>query len=124
LLGTLATTRVANPVVLSGDIHAFLVANLNQRAADLGSPIVASEFTTTSITSQGAPQKAVDERMASNPNLLFASSERRGYLLLDVDNKRLQAQLVAMESVSRPEAGRSLLATFVVESGKPGPVRA
>jgi phosphodiesterase/alkaline phosphatase D-like protein len=62
--------------------------------------------------------------MSSNPNLLFASSERRGYLLLDVDNKRLQAQLVAMESVSRPEAGRSLLATFVVESGKPGPVRA
>jgi len=38
--------------------------------------------------------------------------------------ERLQAQLVAMESVSRPEAGRSLLATFVVESGKPGPVRA
>jgi alkaline phosphatase D len=124
LLGTLATTGVANPVVLSGDIHAFLVANLNQRAADLGSPIVASEFTTTSISSQGAPQKAVDERMSSNPNLLFASAERRGYLLLDVDNKRLQAQLVAMESVSRPEAGRSLLATFVVEPGKPGPVRA
>jgi alkaline phosphatase D len=124
LLDTLVATREANPVVLSGDIHAFVVANLNQRAADLDSPVVASEFTTTSISSQGVPQKAVDERLPENPNLLLANSERRGYLLLDADRERLQAELVAMESVARPDAGRSVLATFVVESGKPGPVRA
>jgi alkaline phosphatase D len=104
LLDTLATTKAPNPVVLSGDIHAFVVANLNQRAAELDSPVVASELTTTSISSQGAPQKAVDERLPENPNLLLANSERRGYLLLDADRERLQAELVAMESVG--PAGR------------------
>jgi alkaline phosphatase D len=124
LLDTLVTTRAANPVVLSGDIHAFLVANLNQRPADFASPIVASEFTTTSITSRGVSQKAVDERLSENPNLLLASSQYRGYLRLDLRAERLEADLVAMQTVERPDAGRSLLAKFVVEAGRPGPVRA
>ena len=124
LLDTLATTKAANPVVLSGDIHAFLVASLNHRASDLSTPIVASELTTTSISSQGVPQKAVEERLRANPNLLFADSDRRGYLLLDVDRERLEAQLVAMETVATPDAGRFVLATFVVESGRPGPIPA
>jgi alkaline phosphatase D len=69
-------------------------------------------------------QKAAEKRLRANPNLLFADSDQRGYLLLDVDRERLEAQLVAMETVARADASRSVLATFVVESGRPGPIRA
>jgi alkaline phosphatase D len=123
LIDTLVQTRVANPVVLSGDIHAFVVANINRVPADRSSPIVASEFTTTSITSQGIPQKFLDERLPENPNLLFANSEHRGYLRLDVTPQRLRADLVAMDTVITQDAGRSVLASFEVEAGRPGPAR-
>jgi alkaline phosphatase D len=119
---SIVTTKVSNPVVLSGDIHAFLVANHHKVPNDRGSPVIASELTTTSISSQGIPQRALDERRSENPNLLFASSERRGYLRLDLTPQRLQADLVAMESVAKREAGRFVQASFVVEAGKPGPV--
>ena len=119
---SLVRTRVANPIVLSGDIHAFLTANHRQVPHDRESPLIASEFTTTSISSQGIPQRALDERRAENPDLLFASSERRGYLRLDLTPQRVQADLVAMDSVADRRAGRFVQASFVVEAGKPGPV--
>jgi alkaline phosphatase D len=119
---SLVRTRVANPIVLSGDIHAFLAANHHQVPHDRDSPLVASEFVATSISSQGIPQRALDERRAENPNLLFASSERRGYLRLDLTPQRLQADLVAMQSVADRNAGQFVQASFVVAAGKPGPI--
>lgn len=118
----IAQTRVANPIVLSGDIHSFLVASHHRVPEDGESPTIASEFTGTSISAQGVSQKMLDERRAANPNLLFANSERRGYLRLDLTQQRLQADLVAMDSVTERDAGRSVQASFVVEDGKAGPV--
>lgn len=119
-LEMLAQTRLANPVVLSGDIHAFLVSNLHRVPADPGSPGLATEFVTTSITSQGANQLKVDATRANNPAVLLANAERRGYVLLDIRPERLQADLIAMNSVTDRAAGRFVQASFVVENGKPG----
>lgn len=47
-----------------------------------------------------------------------------GYLRLDVMQQRLQAEMVAMESVTQREAGKFVQAAFVVESGKAGLVAA
>jgi alkaline phosphatase D len=116
----LAQTRVANPIILSGDIHSFLAANHHRMPGDRASALIASEFVTTSISSQGVAQRSLDERRAINPNLLFANSERRGYLRLDLTRERLQAELVAMESVTQRESGRFVQAAFVVEDGKAG----
>lgn len=119
-MGSIAQTRVANPVILSGDIHTFMVANHHRTPDDLDSPVVASEFVTTSITSQGLSQSSLDARRAGNPNLLLANSERRGYLRLDISPQRMQADLVAMDSVTQRDAGRSVQATFVVADGQAG----
>jgi alkaline phosphatase D len=123
LLDMLMQTAVRNPVVLSGDIHTFLVASLNQSAAKLDSRVVASEFTTTSISSQSTPQKAIDERLPENPNLLFADAERRGYLRLEILPQRLRVELVGLDDVRRADSGASVLRTYFVEDGKPGPVQ-
>jgi alkaline phosphatase D len=116
----IAQTQVSNPIVLSGDIHAFLVTNQHRKPQDRSSAVIATEFVTTSISSQGNSQSVLDARRADNPNLLFADSGRRGYVLLDMNAQRLKADLVAMESVTQKNAGRFVQASFVVEAGKPG----
>ena len=57
LVDFIAERAIANPVVLSGDIHAFMVNDVNIRPQDYDSPIVATELVTTSITSRGPPQQ-------------------------------------------------------------------
>ncbi len=120
LLESTVRSGATNPVFFSGDIHAFLAANLQREPTDPESHVVASEFTTTSITSQALPQAQLDSRRQENPAIQWANSERRGYLRLDLDRNRLLVDLVAMESVTRPDAGRSIQASFVVEAGQPG----
>ncbi len=122
LIDFIAARKIANPVVLSGDIHAFVVSGLNQRASDLASPVVASELVTTSISSQGIAQKRLDAWRALNPNLLLANSEYRGYLQLVLTHEHLEADLIAMDSVKKPGAGARTLQSFVIEAGRPGPV--
>ena len=120
---TIVRTRIANPIVLSGDIHSFIAANHHGVPHDRESAVVATEFVTTSISSQGIPQRSLDDRRANNPNLLFANSERRGYLRLDLTAQRLQADLVALDSVTDRNAGRFVQASFVVEDGRPAALR-
>ena len=124
LIGFLSDHQIANPVVLSGDIHAFVVSGLHRKAADLDSPVVAPEFCGTSISSHGLPQKVFEGWRALNPNLLLASSEYRGYLRLDLTPARLQTDLIAMDSVLSRSAGRHTLKSFIVEAGRPAPVPA
>jgi alkaline phosphatase D len=123
LLDTLANTKTSNPVVIDGDIHAFQVANINRIANDLSSPVIASEFTTDSITSGGISQARLDQNRSINPNLLYSYSQHRGYLTLEFERDQVRADLVTVESIREQNAGRNLLASFVVENGKPGPVK-
>lgn len=120
----IAQSRVANPIVLSGDIHAFMVSNLHHVPPEIESECLATEFVTTSISSQGNSQRRMDGLRSINPGVVFGNTERRGYVLLDVQPERLQADLVAMNSVTDRQAGRFVQASFVVENGKPGAVPA
>lgn len=123
LLDALAASKASNPIAINGDIHAFQVANLHRRANDPRTPVVASEFTTTSISSGGFAQSRLDANKKNNPNILFSDSRHRGYLLLDFSAQHLRADLITVETVKRPAASRGMLASFVVESGKLGSVR-
>lgn len=124
MMAALADSRVANPVVLSGDIHAFLVGNLHRRPGDPESPIVASELVATSISSEGSSQAAWNKAQALNPNVLYANSEKRGYLRLDVRRDHVRADLVGLDSPYDANSGAAVVRSYVVESGRPGPQRA
>jgi alkaline phosphatase D len=121
LLGFIGDRQPANPVVLSGDIHAFGAANLRRVSADPGSAIVASEFITTSITSQGVASKLAGQVQAENPDLLYGDASRRGYLRLDLTPARLEARMIGFDSVATVDAPSRVVRTFVVESGRAGP---
>jgi alkaline phosphatase D len=124
LLETLAEKKASNPVVLGGDVHSFNVNQLKLDFDDPASPVVASEFVGTSVTSQAWSQDRLDRYLPDNPHMLLVDSRFRGYVRVDVSALRFQADLRAMENVQMRDAACNTLATFVVEDGKPGPQRA
>jgi alkaline phosphatase D len=124
LLGFLAERRIANPVVIGGDVHLFNVADLKRDFDDPASPTVASEFVGTSITSQGWSQDRLDRFLPDNPHMKLLESRYRGYVRVDVTAHEARFDLRAMESVREREAGCRTHATFIVEDGRAGPVRA
>ena len=124
LLDFLNQKRIRNPVAIGGDVHMHWVADLKPDFDDPGSPVVASEFCGTSISSQGASQKQTDERMADNPHLKYGRSDHRGYVRMSIAGGRLHADLMGLDTVKKPDSRIETLARFVVESGKAGAQRA
>lgn len=117
-----AESKPANPVVLTGDIHSNWVNNLQVDSADPKSPVVATEFVGTSITSGGdgsQTRKDTAGVLAENPFVKFYSSER-GYVSCEVTPKEWKSHYRAVEYVTRPGAPPVTRKTFVVESGRPG----
>jgi alkaline phosphatase D len=123
LVDFFAERRIANPIVVSGDIHAFLVNDLNRRADDAASPIVATELVATSISSPARPQRDFDRWLTANPNVRLARGDYRGYLAIDATPTRLHADLIAVDDVARKDSDVHVLAAFDVENGKPGVAR-
>src|SRR5262249_39727921 len=89
LTQSLADLKVRNPVVVSGDIHAFGVGGVNQVPTDFNSPVVAPEFVGTSITSEAGTQ-GMDCLRLRNPNVQLADNRHRGYMRFDVTPERMK----------------------------------
>jgi alkaline phosphatase D len=123
LLRALSNKQVRNPIVISGDVHMAVVANLKLDFDDPKSAVVAAEFCGTSISSQGPSRRVVERIIAKNPHIKLANAERRGYTLLDITPQRCIATLRALNNVRDPNSGIYDLATFAVEDGKAGAVR-
>jgi alkaline phosphatase D len=124
LLTTFKSKNVANPVVIGGDVHCFNVSQLKLDFDDPASPVIASEFVGTSITSQAWSQERMNQYLPDNPHILLGESRHRGYVRVDLARERWTSDLRIMETVQRRDASCSTLATYVVEDGKPGPVKA
>ena len=124
LLSSAVSNQLRNPVVIGGDVHHFAVADLKTDFDDPASPVVASEFCGTSITSQARAQKYLDAARADNPHVKLAEGRYRGYVRVEVERSKLRADLRAMTAVTEREAACDTLASYVVEDGRPGPQRA
>jgi len=124
LLESVVARRLSNPVVIGGDVHMHFVADLKLDFDDEKSPVVASEFTGTSISSNAGPwQRNWKTILAENPHLKYLRGDQRGYVRASVSGGRFIADLVGVETVKLPESGARVLARFAVEDGKPGPQR-
>jgi len=120
LVDFLGDSKVANPVVIGGDVHMFYVNDVKRDFDNPASETVASEIVGTSITSQARPQDSVDKVRPDNPHIRFADSRYRGYARMEITQSRIVTDLRAMDSVASRDAACNTLATFVVEDGKPG----
>jgi alkaline phosphatase D len=125
LLDVLGQRKPGNPVVIGGDVHSFWVTDLRPDFDDPRSPVVATELVGTSITSQfWRRQEDMDALVAENPHIRFANGTRRGYVRVELTPERLRADLRAVRTVTQPGAPIDTMASFVVEDGRPGAVRA
>lgn len=92
LLGTVADAKLQNVVMLGGDVHMNVAAQLRAQPNDERSPVVASEIVTTSITSRGLGEKLLAQIRDSNPDIVHARSDERGYTLLEVRPEGISAE--------------------------------
>ena len=116
--------RVRNPVVLSGDIHSFWANDLKLDFDDPRSPTVASELVGTSITSYPPPYEKFAAYLADNPHVRFFDSRQRGYLVCDATRAQLTARFQVISDPMDRGATLATLASFAIEDGRPGPLRA
>lgn len=119
LVDTLQQTRSQNPVIFSGDLHAFVAGNVNAVPERLDTPLVAAEFVATSVSSDSRPQDSLDDWRNNNANILLMDGRKRGYLAVNLSDKRMQVDLIAVDDVNQPMAGRQVLRSLVVEAGSP-----
>ena len=127
LLQFLVDHAVTNPVVLAGDIHSTWVNDLPLDFDDPASPVVATEFVSTSISSDfpAALIPFVQQvNAALNPNTRYFQGAQRGYLRMEVTPTRWLTQERVVESIATPASPVRTSAAFVTESGSPGAVPA
>jgi len=121
LLAGLAARRVPNAVVLGGDVHANYVCDLRERP---DAPVLASEFCSTSVTSDGLKQDRLDKALPYNPQIHYGRSDERGYMSFELRAGLLSAELRRVEDVWKADSAVTTAARFVVEAGRPGPQKA
>lgn len=120
LLQHIRDSKVANPVVASGDIHSFFANDLKLDFDDQNSPTVATEFVGTSISSYGPPYGLIAKALPDNPHVHFFESRRRGYVCVDLQRAHMQVRMRVVSDAHDPEADIATLKTYAVEDGRPG----
>lgn len=124
LMQAIAQPRVRDVVFLGGDVHRHVAANLRLDPHDPQSPIVASEFVASSITSRGLSEWLTSAIRRRQPDILHCRSDQRGYALLDLTEQRLLCEFRATPHPVQADARLTVQARYIVERGRPGPVKA
>ncbi|WP_439862733.1 alkaline phosphatase D family protein [Pseudomonas antarctica] len=122
MLASIQRRRLKNPVFWGGDIHSFWTTDLHADANDPGSPVVATEFVGSSVTSDGPPFDAFSQMLPVNPHVKFFDSRQRGYVSVDVDEGKMLTRFRVITDPRDRLATVSTLKSFVVESGRAGAV--
>ena len=124
LLDFIAERKPGNPLVIGGDVHSHWVCDLKQDFDRANAPVVATEFCGTSVTSQAWAQARNLALLPENPHVKYVSSERRGYVVMELTQAQCSARLRGVDNEKLRDTGIVTQAGFVVENGRPGAQRA
>lgn len=115
LLESFKSQPKLHPVILSGDVHLNVVANVDNAA---------TEFCGTSLTSHANwhPERA-PSFYADNPHVPYFNSEKRGYALADITSQIWTTTLMGVDDVQRVDSAVTPMAAFAVERGNLAPHR-
>ena len=123
LLSHLHQHGLENVVFLGGDVHRHVAANVRANVFDPQAPVVASEFVTSSLTTAGIPDPLMSWIRRSNPDILHARSDERGYMLLEVTDRSIHCTARATGFPVLAHSALHTQARFRVEAGRAGPQR-
>ncbi|HEY8456670.1 MAG TPA: alkaline phosphatase D family protein [Actinopolymorphaceae bacterium] len=122
ILGAIADGEIANPVVITGDVHANYANDLKTDFDDPNSQTIGVEFVGTSIASgrDGADSTPTGELiLAENPHIKFFNGQR-GYVRCTVTPDLWRADYRVVPYITQPGADIYTRASFVTEAGNPG----
>jgi alkaline phosphatase D len=110
-----------NGVVVTGDIHASMAADLVPPGDGADGRPVATELVGTSITSSFPLADVLDAAVPHQPAIRYADAHSRGYIRCELTPAELAADYRYVSTVDTPDATVRTGASFVVEDGRPGP---
>lgn len=121
--------RPGRTVILSGDVHAGVAAEVSATPMDDHEP-VAVEFVTSSITSPNLDDKMrwpprtrsvplEQELMRLWPHIHWLDFDSHGYIVVDVARDQVTAEWWAVDGVLAPAPGERRTAAFRVKHGRP-----
>jgi len=130
VLDQLASERIDDTVIVSGDIHSAWAVDvaMDPFSADYdcsdGRGSIAVELITTSVTSPGPFGVGADaiEReqviLGQLPHVQWLDSRDRGYLLLDLDAERARAEWWVVDTITERSEREHLAAAFATARGR------
>jgi len=115
LLDLLAAPEVANPVVITGDIHAAWITELPRLAADRSTPTIGIELVGTSISSKFDDKLApiYEQLLGATPGTHYVNAHDRGYTVVELTRGQLTADYRVVSTVTEQQATVSTATTFV-----------
>jgi len=116
LLDFIGARRPGGPLVVGGDIHAFLVADLRPDFDRPEMPPVATEFVGSSITSQGRT-RPLDP---ADPHVLYEDGDSRGYAEATLTPQEAVVDLRGVANVRDRASPVATLRRYVVAAERPG----
>lgn len=127
LLRAIGELEVPNVVVLSGDVHVGLAAEL---AEDPHMPPVAVEFVNTSLSSQNLDDKmgwaprseslAIEKVLLDGmPHLHYLDLDSHGYAIVEVDRDQLRFEWWTVDDLATRSPGQVRSASMAVRHGEP-----
>jgi len=108
-----------NPVVLTGDYHAGMVLDVNDRPFSPGATLVAPEFMAPPISSV-----LFDADVSARTPHLRQQINAHGYLTVTAEPDRLTATFRTLDDVQDPRSAITTEGTWQVDAGDPTPRRA
>lgn len=124
LLGFVDEEDIRNLKVLTGDIHSSWVADLKADFAFANSPVVASEFVGTSITSDFPPSFIPIIQAAlldpANRHVKFFDGAQHGYVRCTITPEQWRSDYRVVDTILQPSANVRTLQSFVVDNDRPG----
>lgn len=125
IIDHLVSRRIANPVVLTGDIHTTWIADLKADWTNRDSATVGAEFIATSISSEGDnPSEFFRAFLPENPHVKFFDGRHGGYLSCEVTPDLWRTDVRVLTAVAKPDMPIATIASYAVEAGNPGVVPA
>lgn len=120
LLGHIAAAGVRNVVTFGGDVHAFHVTDLKTDFSDERSPTVATEFVTSSLTTDDGDYAALQRDVSLNSLVRLADCRYRCWIEATLTPQCVNLALRALRDARDPAAAAFTLARFAVENGQLG----
>ncbi|WP_046471454.1 alkaline phosphatase D family protein [Allosalinactinospora lopnorensis] len=122
LFEVLTSNDVANPLVLTGDIHRHSATELKADFADPDSATIGTELITTSVASDGdgSDSDHLADLWLGNPHVKLYNA-RRGYLQVAMTPTEVTSEFKVIDQIEADDTGTvSTAARFVTEAGRPG----